>query len=110
MNFDFIKFKNLFKHQKEEVFVYVKEGISPKKDWFLIVLSGSIIFVVIVIFSSYFYHQINSGNLFSDFDKEDSNRVLTIDQRLLIKISKDIEERKNIREDLNKNSPKDPSI
>ncbi len=88
-----------------------RSGISPKRDWRILLVSTVVLVCMIGGISLYFYIQINKGQLFVTV-RDNTEKEITIDSVLLEKTINDINIRKITLEDIkqNKSIPPDPSI
>lgn len=107
----FKKIKNLFGKSKKTESTYDKSGISPKKDWFIILLSVFFVLVILVGIAVYFYLQISAGNLFKAKAGSSDNEV-KINQVLLDKTISETKRRNDFINQIKSGEaiPKDPSI
>ncbi len=103
-----IKWFESIKIRKE---VYTKGDISPKRDWYIILVTSFFLICLLAGFSYYFYTQVDGGRLFVS-DKETTFKPLVIDDELLTKTVDEINNReKNLIEfNQNKVIPANPSI
>jgi len=106
----FSKIKVIFSKIKTKKVLYIKEHLSPSRDWNLFVLVSFVIFVTGFIYAFYIFGQINSGELFyQPIDSTNSNLV-KINKVLLDKTISEINNKQTIRENTGKNVPLDPSL
>ncbi|MEI6843234.1 MAG: hypothetical protein WCK48_01865 [bacterium] len=103
------KIKSLY-HQKIGNDTYVKEGIRPSHDWYAVLISFVVVFCVISFVAYYFYVQIDQGNLFIS-EKSQVEQAVTIDEKLLKKVTDDIKVRdENLASSTKISVPTDPSL
>ena len=90
---------------------YEKEGVSPYKDWRIILTSTFVALVVLAGAAYYFYIEVDSGNFFTVSEETEGNEV-KINNTLFKKIVDDINNRKQSMENIQKNkiAPPDPSL
>ncbi len=90
---------------------YVKSGIRPTHDWFVILITAQTIIVCMVIFAFYFYVKINNGELFSSIIESSPNEA-QINNNLLNKTINDLNTRKENLEKIKAGglAPIDPSL
>jgi hypothetical protein len=105
------KIKDWYEKLKPTKASFDRSGISPKKDWRVMLVSTFLALVICAGISLYLYIQINSGALF--FTLTDNTEIeVKIDKVLLEKTINDINIRKTTLGDViqNKSIPSDPSI
>lgn len=90
---------------------FERSGISPKRDWRILLVSTFAVVLVMAGISLYLYIQINNGTLFVTLT-ENTEIEVKIDKVLLEKTINDINVRKTTLGDViqNKSIPADPSI
>lgn len=92
-----IKFINTSKANKS--FSYQKTGINPRKDWITIVVSTSIILIISVLFSFYFYIQVENGTLFKT--NYETPNVTSLNKQALDRVIKIMEEKQLLADLIN---------
>ena len=110
MDKDFAKIKDLFVKLRTKKVLYVKNNVSPSSDWFKMLTYTFLLMIISSLFSLYFYKQIKEGNFFSSSENGNSEKTLAINQDLLDKIIKNLEERVSVKEGVLKSTPQDPSL
>ena len=90
---------------------YAKEGIKPKRDWYIILFIGFILVCVLADFARYLFKQIDQGKLFA-IEKQNTEEPIIIDSKLLQKTIDDINFREKNLNDFRQNRmiPQDPSL
>ena len=104
------KIKGWFEKIKIKSNSYKKIGISPLRDWKIILTTTFIVICFIVVGSYYFYTQINAGSLFMVSENIDGKEV-QLNEFLLKKIVGEINARADYLTNLrqNKTTPIEPS-
>jgi hypothetical protein len=105
------KIKKWFGRIRFKKITYIKKGIRPKHDWYIILVITFLLVCVSVGLAYYFYIQIDQGKLFPASDKT-SIKSVVIDNVLLNKVIMEIDEREKNLNDFKENKviPEDPSI
>jgi hypothetical protein len=91
---------------------YEKKGIRPLKDWQRILTVTFFLLVILVIFSFYFYVEVDKGKFFTIPLGGDTKNEVKINNSLLDKVVSDINQRKSDFSQIKQNPiiPSDPSI
>lgn len=110
MDKDLVKIKDFFNSFRKKKILYVKKFVSPSADWFKMLAYTFLLMVVASLFSIYFYKQINEGNFFSSSKNDNAEKTLAINQDLLNKIIKNLEDKVSTKDSVLKNTPSDPSL
>ena len=110
MNEIFQKINTWFKKSMGTV-SYERQGIRPANDWIRILIISNICVLVLALYASYLYFQINEGTLFAVPEDVGSGEV-TINQKLLKKTVDAIfaREQRGTLLDAGTSSPADPSL
>lgn len=100
-------FKGLFKKEIS----YNKGSITPTRDWRIILVTTFVILLFLGVLATYFYFQVDGGNIFS-LPLDESQKEVKINKFLLDKTISDLNARKKSFEDmlLGSTTPPDPSI
>jgi hypothetical protein len=95
--------------KKEET--YGRHGIKPTRDWSVLLIINFVVFVMLVMFTFYFYIQIKNDKLFVA-NETNTLKEVTINTNLLNKTIDDIKAREEVTNNLknNKVSSPDPSL
>ena len=105
------KIKNFFKNRIKKIHASKEQGFDENKSWKMLLVAFTVVKVGVIIFSSYLFFRINSGEIF--IVKQDTAISVDTINRTLLKDTIESFEKKAIEfEQLKTNRPDviDPSL
>jgi hypothetical protein len=104
------KTKKWFGKIRFKKITYIKIGIRPERDWYVILMSTIVLICILGGMAYYFYIQVDQGKLFPSDDTTSIKSVI-INNDLLNKVIDEINEREKNLTDFKQNRviPPDPS-
>lgn len=103
--------KSWYEKQKLTKSNYEKKGLSPTRDWLVMLTFSQFLVIVLMILCYYFYTQIDAGKLFK-VEKSNKENEIKINDVLLKKTVGDINQREKDNSYLSNRGaiPTDPSF
>mgnify|MGYP003425607730 CR=1 FL=1 len=92
MNNALNKIKAWYQNLTTKSVSFEKKGIKPRRDWIKIVISISIITILLISVSVYFYTKVSNGTLFNVPEKEEISEI-EVNRKLLNKFVEDYDSR-----------------
>ena len=71
------KTKELFKKVNKKVYSYESRGISPGRDWMILLITSLFIVIASAVSATYLYFQIDAGEIFVVRSDDKQNEIKT---------------------------------